>query len=355
MDEQLRMFIHHQLNNSILKNIFSTHSIPVFFSIVFLISLTSVFAQNPEKPYIAVIEKVAGKVGFFNEDGKELKHVKVGSFPHEAVLSNDGNFLYVSDNGVLWMTDPDEGTNTISIVNVHSMEKVGEIDLGRFHRPHGLGFVPGTDYLLATTENPYGLVMVDVVKRKLVKDYDVKGKGPHMVTATLDGKQAFVSNTDSNTVAVIELATGDTKLIRTGARPQGSVLSPDGRLLYVVNTGGNQINIIDVDKKEIIGNIQTGKGPGRIKITPDGKTLVYNLQFEPGVGFADVESSKQVAVVQLSGRPLSLTMTNDGKRAFAGIQDQNKVCFISVPERKIELIVDTPKDSGPDPAIPLRN
>lgn len=323
------------------------------FSAIIFLSLLPPVTWAADRPYIAVVEKISGNVGFYTEDGKELCHVKVGNFPHEAVLSKDGNFLYVSDNGALWMTDEGEGGNTISIVDVHAMKKVGEIDLGHFRRPHGIAQIPGSGNLLATTERPYGLVMIDPVARKVVRDYDVKGKSPHMVTPTPDGEWAFVSNVDSNTVAAVELRTGKVQLIPTGARPQGSVLSPDGNRLYVVNTGSNQISIIDIKQKEIVGTIATGKGPGRITITPDGKTLVYNLQFDPGIGFANVASGKQVATIPLSGRPLSLTMTRDGRRVFAGIQDQDKVVFISVPERKIERVVEIPKGSGPDPTIPL--
>ena len=302
--------------------------------------------------YLAVIEKVAGAVGFFSEDGKQLAQVKIGSFPHEAALSSDG-LLYVSDNGVLWMTEDKLGTNSISVVNVHTMKKVDEIDLGRFHRPHGIAIVPGTNRLVATTERPAGLIMVDPAQRKVVRDYDVKGKSPHMVIPFPGGRLAYVSDTDSDAVAVVDLQAGTTTLIPVGARPQGAVLSPDHSRLYVVNTNGNHISIIDTKQQKVIGNIPTGKGPGRIAITPDGKTLVYNLQFEPGVGFADVASGKQVAIVPLTGRPLSLTMTRDGRRAFAGIQDQDKVCFISVGARKIEREMLLPKGSGPDPAIPL--
>src|SRR5207302_1089812 len=87
---------------------------------------------DERRPYLAVVEKVAGAVGFFTEDGKLVREVKIGSFPHEAVLS-PGGLLYVSDNGVLWMTEDKISTNTISIVDVHQMKKVGEIDLGKFH------------------------------------------------------------------------------------------------------------------------------------------------------------------------------------------------------------------------------
>jgi len=173
------------------------------------------------------------------------------------------------------------------------------------------------------------------------------------VIPTPDGEWAYASDTDSDAVAAIRLKTGDVTLIPTGARPQGGVLSPDARHLYIVNTNGNKISIIDTASKKVTGEIPTGKGPGRIAITPDGTTLVYNLQFEPAVGFADIAARKQVAQLPLTGRPLSLTLTRDGRRAFLGIQDQDKVVFVSVPERKIEKTLQLPKDSGPDPAIPL--
>jgi DNA-binding beta-propeller fold protein YncE len=261
--------------------------------------------------------------------------------------------IFTSATTVFWMTEDAQGTNTISIVDVHAMKKTDTIDLGRFHRPHGLALPPDQKHLLATTERPFGLVSMDVTARKVARDYDVKVRSPHMVIPTGDGKWAFVSDTDSNGVAAIELATGAVNVIPTAVRPQGGVLSASGDRLYIVCTDGNRIAIINPQAQRVIGEIPTGKDPGRIAITPDGKTLVYNLQFQPAVGFADTASGKQVATVPLSGRPLSLTMTRDGRRAFAGIQDQDRLEFISVSDRKIERTLSLPKGSGPDPAIPL--
>jgi len=305
------------------------------------------------RAYIAVIEKVAGAVAFFTEDGRQLAKVPVGPFPHEAVLSADRKTLYVSVNGVLWMTEDKLGNNTIAAVDIPSMKKIKDIDLGRFHRPHGITFTADDKYLLATIERPFGMIQVDPIAGKVMRDFDVKGKAPHMITVTPDGEWAYVSNNDSNAVAAIRLKTGEATVIPTGEHPQGSVLSRDAKRLYVTTTNSNKIAIIDMSSRKVIGEIPTGKGPGRIAITPDGKMLVYNLQFEPGVGFADVASGKQVAQVPVSSRPLSLTMTRDGRRAFLGIQDQDKVVFVSVPERRIERTIDTGKDTGPDPAIPL--
>lgn len=318
-----------------------------------LSAVLSAVVLAADVPYIAVVEKVAGAVGFYSEDGRQLGCVKVGAFPHEAALSADRRTLYVSDNGVLWMTENSNGTNTVSVVDVAGMRKLKDISLGDFHRPHGIAFIPHSNELLATTERPFALVRIDPVLGRVSRVYDIKGKSPHMVIPDPNGHRAFVSDTDSNAVAVVDLNSGVVTLVTVGARPQGAVLSPEATRLYVVNTNGNSISVIDTASLQVVGTIPTGKGPGRIAVTPDGNTLVYNLQYDPGVGFADVSTGRQVAEVALSGRPLSLTMTRDGKRAFAGIQDQDKVCFISVHDRRIERNLQLPRGSGPDPAIPL--
>src|SRR4051812_48668228 len=106
------------------------------FLIVMLFACAALAAADVH-PYLAIVEKVAGAVAFYSEDGKPLGHVNVGPFPHEAALSKDGSLLYVSVNGVLWMTEDKLGNNTIAVVDVRAMRKVRDIDLGRFHRPHG--------------------------------------------------------------------------------------------------------------------------------------------------------------------------------------------------------------------------
>lgn len=45
------------------------------------------------EPYLAVIEKPSGIVGFYSESGEDLAQAPVGSFPHEAVLSPDSRRL----------------------------------------------------------------------------------------------------------------------------------------------------------------------------------------------------------------------------------------------------------------------
>ncbi|MEZ5356803.1 MAG: hypothetical protein R2762_29550 [Bryobacteraceae bacterium] len=316
--------------------------------------LLNAAAPAADLPFsLIAVEKIAGAVGFYSPAGTRVAGVKVGDHPHEIVFSPNRRFAYVSDNGILWMTYAGAGGNTISIIDLQSRTKAGVIDLGENRRPHGMAVDPRSGNLVVTTENPDGLLLVDPEKRKVLRRYDVKGEDPHMVLLGRNGQWAYVSNATSNTLAAVNLASGDVTLIPVGARPQGGFISRNGKWIYLTNSDGNSISIIDTDFKKVIGTIPTGKGPGRVAVTPDARTLVYNLQPGEAVGFADLATRKETGQVALGGKPLSLTMSPDGKYAFAGVQDQDKIFVVSIPERRIVKVIATPKDSGPDPALVL--
>jgi YVTN family beta-propeller protein len=207
--------------------------------------------------------------------------------------------------------------------------------------------------LVSTIENPDGLLLIDLNTRKVVRKYDVKGGDPHMVILSADGEYAFVSNTSTATIAAIHLESGNTKLIPTDKRPQGAVRSHDGKLIYLTNSEGNSIVILDVAKQVITGRIATGNGPGRVVLTPDGKTLIYNLQAGEGVAFADIASRRQTHEIRLPGQPLSLTMSPDARYVYAGVQDKDTVVAVSVADRKIVRSFKTPDGAGPDPVLAL--
>ncbi|HYP08304.1 MAG TPA: cytochrome D1 domain-containing protein [Bryobacteraceae bacterium] len=302
-------------------------------------------------PSYAVLEKVAGRVSFYDRDFNRIGEVKVGAFPHEAALSPDRRTLYVSVNGVLWMTEDGRGNNTVAVVDVPAMKKTADIDLGKFHRPHGITFDPKSRTVLATTERPFGLVAIDPAARKVTREYDVQGKSPHMVAVTADGTHAWVSNTDSNSIAVISIKQGTATIIPTGEKPQGGVFSPDGSRFYVTLGDTGALAVIDTKTMKEVTRIESGKNTGRVALTPDGRTLVYNTG--DSIAFADTQSLKQLARSPVSGRPMSLTMTRDGKLAFAGIQENDKLIVVDVANRKIAREVTLPKGSGPDPVIPI--
>jgi YVTN family beta-propeller protein len=318
-----------------------------------LLLLFSAFAAFAQTSRFVVVQKLSGTVGFYDATGQHIGDAKVGLHPHEMALSTDSKTLYISDNGVIWMTETGDGENTVSVIDIATRKRTAVIDLGRYHRPHGITVDPKTSHLFVTTEHPNALLVIDPATRKIMKAIDVKGQAPHMVVLSADSEWAFTSDSNSGDLSAIRLGTGEVKLIPAGKRPQGQAFSPDRKTLYVTIADEMAIAIFDLSKMAFTGRIPTGKTPVRVAVTPDGKTLVYALQEANAVGFADIATRKEIGQVNAGGPTMSISLSPNGKTAYTGIQEQDKVVGISVADRKIVQSFRTPKGAGPDPVIPL--
>ncbi len=321
-----------------------------------LAALAAIAAVAASEPILMIVEKASGRVGFFDASGALVKEVDVGTHPHEMALSADGRYAYITDNGVMVMTEKTPGQNRIPIVDVVNRVKTGEIDLGGHHRPHGIDFDPATGHVLVTTELPSALLILDPQSRKVIDTYNVQGKAPHMVRLAPDGRTAFVTCTDTSNLSIIDLKTRAVTTIPTGARPQGIVFSPDFARVYIANSDGHTITIVDARTKKLIGDIPVGSphsGPVRVAITRDGKTAISALQLDHAVSFADIAMMREEKAIPLPGAPVSMTLSPDGNTAYCSVQDADTVFVISVPERRIANSFKTPPHSGPDPVMPI--
>jgi YVTN family beta-propeller protein len=302
-------------------------------------------------PFLIVLHKGGSSLGFYTPEGTHLSSVPVGQHPHEFALGDGGRLAYITDNGTLAIEQAGTGGNTVSIIDLAARRKAGQISLGNFRRPHGIDLDEKAGLLAVTTELPDQLLLINTRTREIVKRFDPQGKTAHMVKLGPGARWAYVSNSSSANVAAVELATGNVKRIPTAARPEGSVLSPDGRRLYVVNREANRITIIDTAKNEAVGDIRTGDGPVRIGITPDGKQLVYAVMRDNAVEFAETSSGKVVGKVGIGGQPVSLHVSGDGKLAFTCAQEMDTCWVVSVPDRKVVRQFKTAKGMLPDPAL----
>lgn len=310
-------------------------------------------AAAAERADLLVIEKKNNSVGFYSSYGTRVGGVLVGETPHEVALSPDGRYAYVSDNGVLWMDYDGPGGNTLSIIDLRTRRRAGILPLGKFHRPHGISLDPNSSRAWVTSENPDRIVLVDLDAKAVIGDFDNGGVDPHMVTFGKEGRWGYVSNTASGTVGAVHAVTGELRLIEVGRGPQGSLLSRDGSTLWVTCRDEGRIDIIDTATKARTGSIDTGPGVNRIVATPDEELLVYSLQSGQAVGIAEVKSRREVAQIPLGGSPLSISLSKDGRFAFAGVQDEDQVWIVSVPDREVVQVIDTPPGMGPDPVVEI--
>ncbi len=111
----------------------------------------------------------------------------------------------------------------------------------------------------------------------------VGGSSPNSVVAT--GNYVFVSNGNNDCISVIDVRRDsvvkniflqlDERLGNLrGIIPFGLALSPDGKRLYVAESGINAVGVIDVPTLKVLGHIPVGWFPGKLAVSRDGKKLI---------------------------------------------------------------------------------
>jgi YVTN family beta-propeller protein len=303
-------------------------------------------------PMLLILHKGASSLGFYTLEGKLETMVPVGEHPHEMVRSPDGRRMYTTDNGTMRIEQAGTGGNTVSIIDLPTRRRIGQISLGNFRRPHGIDIDSTGKRLVVSTELPDQLLLIDIEKRRVVRTFDTKGKTSHMVVLGPQGRWAYVSNSTSNNISAVNLATGEVRLIPCPPRPEGSVLSQDGRHVYVASREGRAVTILDTRTQTAAGAIAAGNGPVRIARTPEG-TLVWAAMHDHAVEIADPVSRKVAArvVAPCKGGLVSLHISQDGKFALTSAEDDDTVYVISIAERKIVRQIKTEAGAAPDPAM----
>jgi YVTN family beta-propeller protein len=93
--------------------------------------------------------------------------------------------------------------------------------------------------------------------------------------------------------------------------PWEAALSPDGKRLYTIYAGTNDMNVsevIDDDYKEIerVGSaVGVGQNPRAVRVSPDGKTVYIDNALDFTVTFHDAATMRRVATVKVCEPPKS--------------------------------------------------
>ena len=118
------------------------------------------------------------------------------------------------------------------------------------------------------------------------------GAGPSALAVNPVRDEVYIVNTQSGTVSVIDtVANRISATIPVHRLPRFLAVDSAGRRAYVVNSGSNTVSILDLDRRREIGTAGTGEQPGLDRISPDGRTLVVSNRGSGSVSLYDVQPS----------------------------------------------------------------
>lgn len=155
---------------------------------------------------------------------------------------------------------------------------------------------------------------------------------------------AYVTNTDSKNVSVINVATKEKiGTVDVGARPEAIAASVDGKFVYVVNTGPKNVSVIEVSSNTVVDTIDVNNNPLGIAASPDGDFIYVTNSGSDNVSIIDTSSNEVVGTVSLGNFPVGVAFTPDSKFAYVVVTQNDVVAVIEVSSMEV---VKTIKDVG---------
>ncbi len=116
------------------------------------------------------------------------------------------------------------------------------------------------------------------------------GAGPSALAVNPVRNEIYAVNTQSGSVSVIDASANRVAAtIIVHRLPRFIAVDPTGRRAYVVNSGSNTVSILDLDRRREIGIAATGEQPSLDRISPDGRTLVVSNRTSGSVSVYDVQ------------------------------------------------------------------
>lgn len=332
------------------------------------LTTSALFAQTQTQTSTTSSDAVgAGTIVVLNKDGAsaslidratgtEVKRLGVGLGPHEVTVSPDGKTAVVANYG--------EG-QTLSVIDLPSQEVVKVIDLEPYHRPHGIVYLPDGQRVVVTTEAEQKLLIVNIETGKVEKAIDTGARGSHMVAIGARAEQAFVANMGSNSVSVIDLASGQRLAeISTGIETEGVDVSPDGGEVWVSNRKEHSLSIIDVGSREVVAKVECAKFPIRLKFTPDGKYVFVSNAVSGDVAIIDAKTRQEVKRLKMPVEiddaqsdqpsntfragtvPIGIVIPPDGKHAYVANSNVHRVTVIDI--ETLEIVGEFKAGERPD-------
>jgi YVTN family beta-propeller protein len=110
-------------------------------------------------------------------------------------------------------------------------------------------------------------------------------------------------------------------------------------LLYVDNSLGDDITVIDLGVLKVVDTLKVGSQPHGLCAPAGGRRLFTTIEGENNLKTIDTSSGKIIDTIPLTGKPNECAATPDGRYVGVPIRDRNSVDIVDTSLKKIVKVL----------------
>jgi YVTN family beta-propeller protein len=304
-------------------------------TLLFLIgAAAAATAQSPKTGRLLVANQQSASASIIELSTGAVTHIPVGNGPHEAAISPDGKWGFISIYGV---GGPQGAGNQIAVIDMNEKKVSRMIDLGTYTRPHAVVPVAGSPLkLYVTSETTQNIVIVDAEKGVVLGAVPTGAQGSHMVAVQSDAKRAYTANVGSGTMTALDMVSGKaTGSVDIGPRSEGLATTPDGNEVWVGSNTANTVSVVNVATMKI-DTVLSGFGvPYRMAISPDRKLAVIVEAQGNRLSVIDVATRKVLGPIDVGGSPRGVAISPDSRLGYVTLGPENAVVVVDLTTRAV--------------------
>jgi len=282
------------------------------------------------------VDKMGGKVLFLNPVTYETEIVLDGfdKTVHELLVMPDTHRAYVPIFG-----DGIHGRNPnpqhwLCVFDLERRSLLTTIDLRPYIAPHTLKLGPdGLIYI--TCENSAKVVAIDRSTNKVVDAIDSGSTNGHRLIIAPDGQRLYTENEEDGTVSVIDLPKRELLgQIKTPRPLAGIAISPDGRTVVAVDDAEPVLFLIDTEAGRVRDEVRLKDVPKAAQIAryaPDNSLIGVTSLNSDTVSLIDPTFREQTAI-KVGHQPMDMAF--HGNELFVPCQGDGSVHVIDIPNKR---------------------
>jgi YVTN family beta-propeller protein len=263
------------------------------------------------------------------------RHLTVGDLPLAMLESADGRYLVVSSNG--WMKP------TLTVIDVRNFYVKSKLTVDHAW----LGLVGSADgrrlYSSGGGDNSVREYRFEAAAllpdRTFVLTRPAKESFVGGLSLTPDGTRLFAVHVLGELLSAVDLRSGRVvKTVPLPAEAYTSVVSADGKTLYVSLWGGARVLLFDPVTLDALGEVSVGEHPNAMALSPDGARLFVACANTNSVWVVDTgtrTAQEQIGIALYPGAPPGSTpnavhLAPGGETLLVANADNNAVAMVDV-------------------------
>ena len=149
---------------------------------------------------------------------------------------------------------------------------------------------------------------------------DEPDRSPIALALNASGSRLLVANQTSGSISWVDTRAGRVlRETKTGDRPSGVAISPDGTIGVVAHWYGYDLAILDLreDRAAVVGRVEVGPEPRGVVIASDGRNAYVAVGASNEVVRVDLSDRKVTGRLEVGREPRGLALSPDGSRLVA--------------------------------------